>query len=114
VAIALDFLCSAAFGKAWGYPQLNYCEGFAIDDDLLIAVSHAWLINDAFEVVDPTWTGKMFTGCTYFGVVLNHNFVVNFITKTRHYGILESDYLNDYQLLQKGFPEGALHTKFHT
>ena len=96
------------FKALWNYPHLRYCEGFAIDDDLTLAISHAWLVNDAFEVIDPTWTGKRFTGCTYFGVVFNNDFVVEFVTQTRHYGILDSDYLNDHQLLRKGFPAHAL------
>jgi len=98
----------------WKYPQLSYCEGFAIDDDIPIAVSHAWLVNDAFEVIDPTWVGKKFIDCAYFGVVFNREFVIDFATRTKVYGILDSDYLNDHQLLREGFPEGALHTKFHT
>ena len=96
------------FKVLWNYPQLRYCEGFAIDDDLTIAISHAWLVNDTFEVIDPTWTGKRFSGCTYFGVVFNNDFVVDFVTQTKHYGILDSDYLNGYQLLREGFPAHAL------
>lgn len=96
------------------YPELTYCEGYVIDDKLSITILHAWLINDAFEVIDPTWDDKDSTGCTYFGVALSDEFVINFAIKTKHYGILDSDYLNNHQLLQEGFPEGALHTKFHT
>jgi len=102
------------FEALWKYPQLSYCEGFAIDDNIPIAVSHAWLVNDASEVIDPTWVGKNFISCAYFGVVFNRKFVIDFATKTRVYGILDSDYLNEHQLLREGFPEGALHTKFHT
>ncbi|WP_414530487.1 hypothetical protein [Nodularia chucula] len=39
----------------WNYPQLNYCEGFAINSNVSIAVSHAWLVNNDGEVIDPTW-----------------------------------------------------------
>ena len=98
----------------WNYPELHYCEGFAVTDNVSLAASHAWLLNDNSEVVDPTWTGEMFTGCTYFGVVFNTDFVVSFAAKTKRYGILENDYMNKHQFLQEGFPEGALHEKFHT
>jgi hypothetical protein len=62
---------------------------------LPIAILHAWLVNDAFEVIDPTWNNKASTECTYFGVALNSEFVMDFSIKTKHYGILDNDYLND-------------------
>lgn len=95
------------------HPELSYCEGYVIDDELPIAIHHAWLINDKLEVIDPTWNDKDSTGCTYFGVALNDEFVMDFARKTKHYGILDSDYLSDYQLLREGFPKSALHEKFH-
>ncbi len=90
-----------------------YCEGYTIDDKLPIPILHAWLVNDASEVVDPTWNDKDSTGLTYFGVALNDEFVIDFSIRTKHYGILESDYLSNYQLLREGFPKGALHSKFY-
>ncbi len=95
------------------YPDLSYCEGFANDDNTLIAVSHAWLVNETGEVIDPTWKSKRFINCTYFGVVFNTDFVMEMAEKTLHYGILDTDYLNGHQLLKKGFPRNALHAKFH-
>lgn len=97
----------------WNHKNLYYCEGFAATDNVPIAASHAWLLNDESEVIDPTWTGKIFTGCTYFGVVFNTDFVVSFAAKTKRYGILENDYMNKHQFLQEGFPEDALHERFH-
>ena len=91
------------------YPQLSYSEGFAIGDDIPIAVSHAWLVNDVGEVIDPTWVGKQFKGNIYFGVAFNNDFVVEIAQKTRCYGILDNDYMNNYQLLREGFPPYALH-----
>lgn len=99
------------FQALWNYPKLSYCEGFAISDEVALAVSHAWLVNDKSEVIDPTWNNK-YTGCTYFGVVFLEEFVREIALKTKHYGILDNDYLNNYQLLQFGFPQGALHPKF--
>jgi hypothetical protein len=95
----------------WDYPQLSYCEGFAIDDDLNLAISHAWLVNDSLEVIDPTWIGKRFKGSTYFGVIFNRQFVMEMAEKTRSYGILDSDYMNEHQLKREGFPPHALLTK---
>ena len=95
------------------HSYLSYCEGYIIDDDLPIAILHAWLVNDKFEVIDPTWDDKDSTGRTYFGVAFNDEFVMDFAMKTKHYGILDSDYLTGYQLLKEGFSEGALHDRFH-
>ena len=96
------------------YSYLSYCEGYVIDDNLPIAILHAWLINNAFEVIDPTWDDKDSTGRAYFGVAFNDEFVMDFAIKTKYYGILDNDYLTGYQLLKEGFPEGALHDKFHS
>ncbi|WP_026736149.1 hypothetical protein [Fischerella sp. PCC 9605] len=98
----------------WDCPQLSYCEGFAIDDDLDLAVSHAWLVNDSEEVIDPTWFGKKFKGSTYFGVVFDREFVMEMAEKTRSYGILDSDYMNEHKLKREGFPSSALHPIFHS
>ena len=97
----------------WKHRELSYCEGFAIDNKLPIAVSHAWLVNDNSEVIDPTWVGKKFGGSTYFGVVFNKNFVREIAEKTKHYGVLDNDFMIDHQLLQEGFPNHALHPQFH-
>ncbi|MBD2303053.1 hypothetical protein [Nostoc sp. FACHB-190] len=96
------------------FPKLNYCEGFAISDDVDIAVSHAWLVNNDGDVIDPTWIGKNFKGSTYFGVVFNNDFVVEMAQKNKCYGILDSDYMNRHQLLREGFPPSALHPIFHS
>ncbi|BDI20990.1 hypothetical protein ANSO36C_67920 (plasmid) [Nostoc cf. commune SO-36] len=98
----------------WDYSQLSYCEGFAIDDELDFAVPHAWLVNNAMEVIDPTWIGNKFKGSTYFGIVFNRQFVMEMVEKTRSYGILDSDYMNEHQLKREGFSPHALHPVFHS
>ncbi|WP_414755915.1 hypothetical protein [Anabaena sp. CCY 9910] len=95
------------------FSRLNYCEGFAIGDDISIAVSHAWLVNSNGEVIDPTWIGKNFKGSTYFGVVFNNDFVIEIAQKIKCYGILDNDYMNGHTLVREGFPSHALHSKFH-
>ncbi|MBD6620543.1 hypothetical protein FNW02_33410 [Komarekiella sp. 'clone 1'] len=96
------------------YPNLNYCEGFAISDNVDIAVSHAWLVNNNGELIDPTWgVGKRFKGSTYFGVVFNDDFVREIAQKTKCYGILDNDYMNEHKLVRAGFPAHALHPQFH-
>ncbi|MBD2629654.1 hypothetical protein [Trichormus variabilis] len=92
------------------FPHLSYCEGFAIDDDLDFGISHAWLVNDNLEVIDPTWIGDRFQNSAYFGVIFNIDFVREVSFKTRSYGVLDSDYMMDYQLQRQGFPPHALKT----
>lgn len=96
------------------YPKFHYCEGFAIDDELPLAVSHAWLINEKGEAIDPTWIGEQYKGSVYFGVVFNTEFVFEFARKVKHYGILDSDYMNNHQLQREGLPPHALDPVFHS
>jgi hypothetical protein len=98
----------------WERPELNYCEGFAIQDDIPIILSHAWLVNDNMEVIDPTWVEEMSVEVAYFGVVFTKKFVMETAAKTKCYGILDTDYSNRHQLKREGFPQGALHPKFHS
>jgi hypothetical protein len=69
----------------------HYTEGYAIDDGLNLAIAHAWLINDAGEVIDPTWRDKA-PGATYFGVVFDSEYVFEVGKITENYGILETNY----------------------
>ena len=101
------------FQALWKYPNFSYCEGYATDDELPLAVSHAWLVNDKGEVIDPTWVGKQYKESSYFGVVFNREYVMEMAEKLRCYGILDNDYMNEHQLLHEGFPPHALHSNFH-
>ncbi len=101
------------FQALWKYPELNYCEGFAISDDVPIAISHAWLVDAKSQVIDPTWSNDA-PGCTYFGAVFTEDFVREIALKTKCYGILDNYRVDRHQILQDGFPKGALHPKFHS
>jgi hypothetical protein len=102
--------CQNCYQALYDFPELSYCEGFAMNNNIGIPIIHAWLVNKNLEVIDPTWTGEKFQNCTYFGVVLTEDFVLEMTEKTERYGILESDYLMDYQLQRQGFPPHALKT----
>ena len=90
----------------------HYCEGYAIDDGLDLAIAHAWLVNNAGEVVDPTWTDDA-GGATYFGVVFDSEYVFEVGKITKNYGILEINYPNWRKLVFEGLPPHALDPKFH-
>ncbi|ODG97149.1 hypothetical protein A4S05_01835 [Nostoc sp. KVJ20] len=96
------------FQALWKYPKLSYCEGFGYDEDVDLVISHAWLANDSLEVIDPTWIGERFKDSTYLGIIFNREFVMEMAEKTRSYGILDSDYMNEHQLKREGFPPHAL------
>lgn len=49
--------------------QLTYCEGFALPASLGIAVEHAWVVDGAGRVIDPTWDDA--PRCGYVGVPLS-------------------------------------------
>lgn len=102
--------CTEALLK---YPELSYCEGFAISNEISITIAHAWLVNDSSLVVDPTWNENL-TDCTYFGVVFTNEFVREIALKTKCYGILDNYRVDRHQILQEGFPKGALHPNFHS
>ncbi|MEB3219955.1 MAG: hypothetical protein VKN72_27500 [Nostocales cyanobacterium 94392] len=100
------------FEPLWKRKDWYYCEGYAIDDDLNLAIAHAWLINDAGQVIDPTWRDNI-SGAVYFGVAFENEYVFEIAKITKCYGILENDYLNGHKLMTQGFPAHALHPKFH-
>ena len=102
--------CTSALLK---YPELSYCEEFAISKEVSIIIAHAWLIDNNSQVIDPTWN-EDFTDCTYFGVVFANEFVREVALKTKCYGISDNHRVDRYQIFQNGFPKGALHPKFHS
>jgi len=92
-------------------PDLHYCEGYAIDENLPLALIHAWLINNESEVIDPTWLDER--KAVYFGVVFNKEFVINMSTETKSYSILENDYKLEHKIKMNGFTSEMLNSKFH-
>lgn len=51
-----------------------YAEGYAIDLNLPIPIEHAWLVNGAGEVIDPTW--DCVGDRVYFGIAFNRVSVI--------------------------------------
>lgn len=47
--------CFANAGLAATDGLGTYCEGYAVFSDSPIAIHHAWLIDPAGRVIDPTW-----------------------------------------------------------
>jgi hypothetical protein len=94
--------------------NLYYCEGFAAYEGTIPIATHAWLINDRGEVIDPTWRdSQSFINPVYFGVVFNWKFVKAVASKTKVYGILDNDRAIEYEFKRLGLPSDALHPQFH-
>ncbi|KGH48629.1 hypothetical protein IN07_01315 [Modestobacter caceresii] len=55
--------------------QLTYCEGFALPASLELAVEHAWAVDAAGRVIDPTWDDA--PRCGYVGVPLTLAHLMN-------------------------------------
>ena len=89
------------------HQSLHYCEGFATDDNLSLAISHAWLVDDHGLVIDPTWDDCI-SGCTYFGVVFEKEYVIEMATKTGHYGVFGSDFMSVRSLQREGFGDSEI------
>lgn len=88
--------------------EYTYCEGYAIYNEIESIVTHAWLINKAFHVIDPTWSENGVTKPLYYGIPFNRSYVIKFAHSIQQYGILENDYRNNYQFKREGFPPGAV------
>jgi len=92
-------------------PDLHYCEGFAVHEKLPLPLTHAWLINNESEVIDPTWLDRGETA--YLGVVFNKSFITKRLIQTQSFAVIESDYKQDYKMLKNGFTAEMLNQKFH-
>ncbi|HEY9811307.1 MAG TPA: hypothetical protein V6D13_18435 [Halomicronema sp.] len=103
------------FEALWKNSKLYYCEGYGMQSDISLAFAHAWLLNEAGEVIDPTWSDLTISEkFVYYGLVFNRNFVFNTAKQTNVYGILENDYRNNNVLKIKGLPPDALCPKFNS
>ena len=91
-------------------PSLIYCEGYALAEGMFTPLIHSWLISEDGQVHDLTWK-PVKTG--YFGIALQADFVKATVEKTGCYGILASDYLQDFSIHRQGFADISRHPKFH-
>lgn len=66
------------------HPELVYCEGFACAPGLF-AMHHAWCVTATGLVVDPTWDAS---SAQYYGVALQHEFVLERVDASQHWGVL--------------------------
>ena len=74
--------------------RLTYVEGFGGDPATgFVPIHHAWLVDAAGRVVDPTWPDSDL--CSYFGVPFNSDFVLRFLSDHENLGL---DLLTNFKL----------------
>jgi hypothetical protein len=91
----------ACFGNATPYALVRddvlYAEGYAIEPEPPIPVQHAWLVNAAGEVIDPTWDG--IKDRVYFGIAFKRSFVDETLARNQN----EPGILVNMHLLRRHF-----------
>jgi hypothetical protein len=83
--------------------DLTYVEGFAISDGGLIAVHHAWCVDEDGNVVDTTWPKP---GGTYFGVPLDRDYVTAVVLAKGSDTVF--DWMRGEELYDRPLPDEAL------
>ncbi|HNI35842.1 MAG TPA: hypothetical protein PLV93_10605 [Microthrixaceae bacterium] len=68
------------------HESLRYAEGFAFPAVVRMPMAHAWLIDEAGEVVDPTWSD----GADYFGIIVPTDRMTALTVETGMWGVLGS------------------------
>ena len=71
------------------HPDHLYAEGYMMSADLPIAIHHAWAVNRAGEVIDPTLGWR--EGAAYLGVRFPTKDLLRRICKSGYYGLYVSD-----------------------
>ena len=93
------------------YPELVYCEGYALASDVVIPIRHAWLINARREVIEPTWNDN---DSVYLGIPFSASWFQSVLNKRSSIGredeisVLEGNYIEDFSLLIEGLPNEAI------
>lgn len=93
------------------HSDLAYVEGYAVKADLPFPLLHAWCVDEAGSVIDPTWGDG---GLCYYGVCFSDNYLKRIINERGYYGLLDvyeigfplirgsHKYLGDGQVLVDG------------
>ena len=90
--------------------SLTYVEGYALAEDVPMAVAHAWLLTPEGYAIDPTWESP---GICYLGIPFSTKWFKSVLVSRRERGrgddisIFESNYLEGYSLLKQGLPRDA-------
>jgi len=90
--------------------DLIYVEGYALAEDVSIALPHAWLMTPQGYAIDPTWDEP---GVAYLGIPFSTDWVKSILVARKAKGreddlsILEANYIENFSLLKEGLPDKA-------
>lgn len=84
--------------------DLTYVEGYALPHGLPLPILHAWCIDNAGALIEPTWNEP---GAAYLGIPFALSFVFDTVCRRNRYGVLDAYELR-WPLLQHGLPADAL------
>ncbi len=82
---------------------LTYVEGFASRPSIGFPLQHAWAIDAAGNVVDPTWERP--AECSYFGVAFTPEQVNATALRTECYGVLTDGFRLNVELMGEMDPD---------
>lgn len=78
--------------------DLDFVEGIAYSNDM--PFMHAWAVDKAGRVVDPTWEHP--EKCQYFGVKYDRSKYLKYLYKAKIYGVLSSTQKNAEKAVDTG------------
>lgn len=92
--------------------ELAYVEGIAMGKKLAFPVHHAWLVDEAGRVYDPTWTYEP-GEALYFGVPFSEEYFFATADREEYYGIITpGEWFNKRLIEGIDGPEEFLHPWF--
>ena len=86
------------FSNCWSliasheHESLTYVEGYALGENGIMPVMHAWLVTPEGEVIDPTWCGggNPEAGVEYIGLPFKKTFAIETVLEAEHYGVIDN------------------------
>lgn len=100
--VAQECFCNAVF-LALDHHELKYAEGYAMQEGLMPAL-HAWCVDAAGFVCDPTWR----VSADYYGVIFDLEYVLHVIQLKGECGVIDN-WSDGFPLLHDIGPMTMMH-----
>lgn len=94
---------SNALRLAIDHPELSYCEGYGMTRDVPIPIYHAWCVDPAGRVVEPTWKTPD-PNVSYLGIVFPTQLVIRTQIGRSFAGMIDN-FEQRYPLLRRPLAE---------
>ncbi|MEA5536791.1 hypothetical protein [Crocosphaera sp. XPORK-15E] len=95
---------------AFEHPDLTYCEGFTLSNNMPFPLAHAWLLDHSGMVIEPTWEEP---AQAYIGIPFSIAFVKSILKeredkkRSNYLSLFECNHLEGYSFLKEGLPSEA-------